>query len=43
MSIFNVILEILLNIGEMIEIYLNINLEYNLDCAFDNRKLLKFN
>ena len=43
MSIFNVILEILLNIGEMIEIYLNINLEGDLDCAFDNRKLLKFN
>ena len=43
MSIFNVILEILLNIGEMIEIYLNINLEDDLDCAFDNRKLLKFN
>ena len=38
-SIFNVILEILLNIGEMIEIYLNINLED----ALDNSKLLKFN
>ena len=28
---------------EMKEIYPNINLEDTLDCAFDNRKLLKFN